>query len=178
MSVRSAENHRGYLAVIGGMSIHLMIGSFYLWGSLSTYIVAYFRKLDNPNLTYDQAAILFPVSSCMNCIFNNIGLICSSKFGSRKATFVFSMLTVLSVYFSSLANNFWVFFIFYGVIQGGLAGCLYMTPIRIAVRYFPHKKGTVSGLIVSSYALATFIINFMVTAVINPDNIKPQKING
>jgi hypothetical protein len=50
-----------------------------------------------------------------------------------------------------------------------------MNPIRIGVRYFPKSKGTVTGLLMSSYAMATFLINFMVTAIINPDNIAPIK---
>ena len=38
------EKERGVMAVMGGMAIHLMIGSFYLWGTISTYVVAYYRQ--------------------------------------------------------------------------------------------------------------------------------------
>lgn len=109
------ESKRGMLAVAGGMSIHLMIGSFYLWGTISTYVVAYYRLHDSPTLTIATANILFPVSSVMNCLFNNLGLYLSSKFGSRKATFVCSVLNALVVFLSSFTKSFWGFFSLYGV---------------------------------------------------------------
>ena len=165
-----ASDRRGYQAVAGGMCIHLMIGAFYLWGSLGTYVVSYFRKRNNPDLTYDTANFIFPVSTCMNCLCNYAGLWASSRFGSRKATFFFSMLNILAVFLSSLVQDFWHFFFLYGVLQGGASGCLYMTPIRIATRYFPYKKGTASGLIVASYAVASFLLAFMVIPIINPEN--------
>ena len=110
------EKERGKLAVLGGMSIHLMIGSFYLWGTISTYVVAYFRQHDSPTFTIATANILFPVSSVMNCLFNNVGLFLSSKFGSRKATLICSLLNVMAVFLSSLTTNFWVFFGLYGIM--------------------------------------------------------------
>lgn len=171
----NGADRRGYLAVIGGMSVHLMIGAFYLWGSIGTYVVSYFRKRANPTLTYDEANLIFPVSTCMNCMFTSVGLYASSRFGSRKATLLFCTINILAVFLSSLVDNFWSFFMLYGVLQGSASGCLYLTPIRIATRYFPYKKGTASGLIVAAYAMASFLLAFMVVPMINPLNERPYK---
>ena len=165
------EKTRGQLAVMGGCCIHLMIGSFYLWGTISTFMVSYFRKEGNPDLTMAQANILFPVTSVMNCLFNNVGLWLSAKYGSRRATLICSLLNSLLVLVSSFCTNFWLFFFIYGVGQGIMAGCLYLTPIRIAVRYFPENKGLVSGFIMGSYGCATLIISFLVIFIINPHNV-------
>lgn len=50
---------------------------------------------------------------------------------------------------------------------------MYMTPLRIAVRYFPEKKGLVTGCIIGSYGCASLIISFLVVYIINPNNETP-----
>jgi len=69
-----SEKTRGIIAVTGGCCIHLMLGSFYLWGAISTYVTSYFISLGSPDLTVSEANIIFPTSSVMSCLFLHIGL--------------------------------------------------------------------------------------------------------
>lgn len=38
------ENREGYLALLGGFLIHIMIGTFYLWGNINIYVTSYLRS--------------------------------------------------------------------------------------------------------------------------------------
>jgi hypothetical protein len=58
-------------------------------------------------------------------------------------------------------------------ISGGLA---YMLPIICGWRYFPDKRGIVSGVTIGGYGFGSFIFNFVCKAVANPDNEKPSVV--
>ena len=61
----------------------------------------------------------------------------------------------------------------YGIIFGSLIGCLYMSPMRIGVSYFPNKKGLICGLIFGCFGGGSFILSFLIIEIINPKNISP-----
>lgn len=50
---------------------------------------------------------------------------------------------------------------------------MYLIPIRIAVRYFPERKGLVTGIIFGALGSSSIIISFMVLSILNPNNISP-----
>jgi hypothetical protein len=52
-------------------------------------------------------------------------------------------------------------------ISGGLA---YMLPIICGWRYFPNRRGIVSGITIGGYGFGSFIMNFICKAIANPDN--------
>jgi len=110
-----SEKTRGLLAVTGGCCIHLMLGSFYLWGVISTYVTSYFISKGNPDLTISDVNIIFPTSSVMSCLFLHIGLSITQKWGSRRSTFCLGLLNTLAVFLSSYATSFWEFYFLYGV---------------------------------------------------------------
>lgn len=58
-------------------------------------------------------------------------------------------------------------------ISGGLA---YMLPIICGWRYFPDKRGIVSGVTIGGYGFGSFIFNFVCKAIANPNNEKPSVI--
>ena len=53
-------NTYGILNVIGGISIHLMLGTVYLWGNINIYITSYFRLNGNPDLSITSSKYIFP----------------------------------------------------------------------------------------------------------------------
>jgi len=50
---------------------------------------------------------------------------------------------------------------------------MYLTPIRIAVRYFPDRKGLVTGIIFGALGSSSIIISFIVVNILNPHNLSP-----
>ena len=41
----------GILCLIGGVLIHLSIGTIYLWGNINVYVTSYYRLSSDPNLS-------------------------------------------------------------------------------------------------------------------------------
>jgi hypothetical protein len=41
--------------------------------------------------------------------------------------------------------------------------------------YFPKYKGRVVGIILAGYGLASFVFGLIFFAIVNPNNMKPEK---
>ena len=50
-------------------------------------------------------------------------------------------------------------------------GITYMIPLVCAYKYFPNKKGLMTGIIVGSYGLGSSIFNIIATLIVNPHNM-------
>ena len=60
----------------------------------------------------------------------------------------------------------------YGLFSGVGTGITYMIPLVCAYKYFPHRKGLITGIIVGSYGLGSSIFNIVATKIVNPTNAK------
>ena len=80
----------------------------------------------------------------------------------------------VSFYLSSYTDSFYTFVVLFGIMGGVFIGFLYMIPVAHCYKYFPKKKGMVSGIIVAGSGLGTFVFSMMATSAINPNNIKPD----
>ena len=63
----------GWLSIIGGVAMHLMLGNLYLWGNISGYVVAYFHYLGDQNATVSNAIIVIPLSKFIQSVLNPVG---------------------------------------------------------------------------------------------------------
>lgn len=79
----------------------------------------------------------------------------------------------ISFYMASLTKAFYTFVVLFGIFGGVLIGFLYMIPVAHCYKYFPKKKGMVSGIIVAGSGLGTFLFSMLAIEAINPHNAKP-----
>lgn len=52
------------------------------------------------------------------------------------------------------------------------SGLAYSIPLSVGMRWLPHYKGLVNGVIVAGYGLSALIFNQLQTNYVNPDNVK------
>jgi len=55
-------------------------------------------------------------------------------------------------------------------------GLLYSVPVILSWEWFPERKGLISGLIIGAHGFASFISSFIAQAIVNPNNLMPDKI--
>lgn len=65
----------------------------------------------------------------------------------------------------------------YGVLLGIGSGLSYPIPLTLALKWHPHKKGLVSGLIFVARGLSVFVFTPLQTYYVNPYNISPVKMS-
>jgi OFA family oxalate/formate antiporter-like MFS transporter len=82
-----------------------------------------------------------------------------TKIGPRKLAIlgglVFGSGYILAGLFGS--TNFWPIFIFIGIIGGSGIGLAYVVPIAVGMRWFPDKKGLITGLAVAGFGFGAML---------------------
>jgi len=74
------------------------------------------------------------------------------------------------VLFGGLAlyiGNFWFLLFGYGVIAGIGNGLAYVVPIATLIRWFPDKRGLITGLAVMGFGFGAFFIGLIAPGIIN-----------
>jgi len=169
---------KGVLTILGGCLVHLVLGSFYLWGNINIYVTSYYRIHSDSSLNMATSSALFCLMAFGISLAFFFGLSFSSKVGFRLSAMIETFLISMSIFVSSYMNNFWLFVLFYGIFFGILSGLLYIIPIFLACQYFPTSKGIISGIITGAYGLATIFSSLLAQNLINPDNEAPTVKEG
>jgi OFA family oxalate/formate antiporter-like MFS transporter len=100
-----------------------------------------------------------------------LGVRIMKKANAKKCCVIGGVIFGLIVYISSYITSFTIFTLIYGIGAGLVIGFIYMIPIAHGYKYFPKKKGTVSGIIIAGSGFGTFVFGIVAIKVINPFNV-------
>lgn len=78
-------------------------------------------------------------------------------------------IAISGIYASSYTTDLATFIALYGTLSGIGTGMTYMIPLVCCMEYFPNNKGLISGIIMGSYGLGSFIFNIVATKIVNPN---------
>ena len=78
-------------------------------------------------------------------------------------------IAISGIYASSYTKDLASFIALYGICSGIGTGMTYMIPLVCCMEYFPNNKGLISGIIMGSYGLGSFIFNLVATEIVNPN---------
>ncbi len=167
--------HKGYSSVLGAIIINLILGSFYLWGTLNLYVASYYHAIDS-TFTLEQSVIIFPLLSFSFHVSAPVSLKIVDKIGFRPHLSLGLFLICFSLFFSLYFNTFWGFLIIYGISFGFLIGFTYLVPLFNCYKYFPeNKRGLITGLISGAYGFASFLSISFLISFLNPANESPLR---
>lgn len=66
-----------------------------------------------------------------------------------------------------------MFMMFYAFCNGIGSGICYFIPLVCAWEFFPHKKGTLTGVMISAYGFGSFVFAQVSRAIVNPNGVNP-----
>ncbi|XP_077987972.1 apicoplast pyruvate carrier 1-like [Glandiceps talaboti] len=168
---------RGIIVIAGGIMIHLSLGTHYTFGNLSPYMVSYMRSRSKPaDLSYEEAMWIYAAAQACHGFAMYVGGFIDRKVGPRWTILIgglFVSLGVALTYFT-IMQSFYTVLLTYGLMYGIGVGVAYAPPLASAMRWFPGRKGLVSGCIVAGFGFGAFIFNPIQTAFINPNNLSPN----
>ena len=173
MKIQLTENQKGIISIIAAFVINLVLGSFYLWGSINIYVASYYNKNYDPELQTDITSMCFPIMAVACNVVVPISLKLCEKLGLRLHCFIFTVVMSVCVFVSSYMTSFWYFVLLYGVGFGFGSGMIYLIPLYNCYKYFPNKRGLISGIIMGGYGVASLISSNIILSIVNPDNKKP-----
>lgn len=160
-STLASVERGGWLTLLGGMCIHLVIGNMYLWGNTGLYIISYFHYLGDKEATNRQIITVIPVSFLIQSFFNPVGAYLQKRYDIKVILLVGQTVCVASIYCAFLAKTWHTFMMFYaGTFPVGV-GIIYWPAVMCAWEWFEHKKGFATGMIIGSFGFGAFLFGIL-----------------
>jgi len=158
------QKRQGLYAVIGAVAIQLVIGVVYIWSVFQTGIA--YSIFDGNNAA---AALVFSLVLAGLAVGSLVGGRLTVKYTTRRVVFIGGIiLGVGSVLASFTQPDFgWLLWLSYGGMGGFGMGFTYTTTIACAQKWYPHKKGLVTGIIVASLGFGGVIFTPIIERLIN-----------
>lgn len=134
------------LVVAGAILIQLALGAIYAWS-------VYTKGLVEAGWTKAQTQIVFSVSLAVFAIVMVLAGRIMPKTGPRKLALASGIVLGLGYILGGIfgAENFLTTLIFVGIVGGAGIGLGYVVPIAVGMRWFPDKKGMITGLAVAGF---------------------------
>lgn len=128
---------------------------------------------EDKGVTLNFMAIIFPILGIITMSVLSFGIKIAEKVGFKTTIAVGSQTIALAFLIISFIQHIGGFIAVFCIMVGISGGLLYMLPIICGWRYFPNRRGLVSGMTIGGYGFGSFIFNFVCKAIANPDNVKP-----
>ena len=154
---------QGYKAVVGAIAIQLTLGIAYVWSVFQTGIANSIFNGDNAaaGLTFSLLLVGLGFGSV-------IGGKLTTIYSTARVVFIGGIILGAGFFLASLvtANTYWLLWVTYGVMGGLGMGFTYSTTIACAQKWFPHKKGLVTGIIVSALGFGGVVFTPIIESLI------------
>lgn len=134
------------LVVIGAIMIQLCLGAIYAWS-------VFVPSLKEAYWTNTQTQAVFSAGLALFAIVMVIAGRLMPKFGPKKIAMSGGIVLGIGYLLAGLfgGTNFLSIFFFVGIIGGSGIGLAYVVPIAVGMRWFPDKKGLITGLAVAGF---------------------------
>lgn len=139
-----------------GTLLQLCLGTVYAWSYFQSMLVKSYRW------SYTDTAWAFSILIFTLGISAAWGGVNLPKYGPRKLATIGGVLFSLSYLLGGLAlhlKSIPLFYLGYSVIGGIGIGLGYVTPVSTVARWFPDKKGLVTGVVVTGFGIGAFAMS-------------------
>jgi MFS transporter, OFA family, oxalate/formate antiporter len=143
-----------WVVVVGGILIQLCLGAIYAWSAFTGRLTA-----EPFEFTKTQTQVIFSVGLLAFAVV--MALVAGpwqKKAGPRKVAIAGGLVLGAGYVLGGLAGtSFWGILLGVGVLGGAGIGLGYVCPIAALVKWFPDKKGLITGLAVAGFGFGALI---------------------
>ncbi len=135
-----------WLAVVGAVMIQLALGAIYAWSVFTPQLTkAGWTKVDT-QIVFGLGLAFFAIVM----VFAGKKL---ATWGPQKLSIISGIVLGAGYLLAGIfaGTNFWLVAILIGVVGGSGIGFGYVVPIAVGMRWFPDKKGMITGLAVAGF---------------------------
>jgi OFA family oxalate/formate antiporter-like MFS transporter len=142
-----------WIRVIGAILIQMALGSIYAWSIFNKPLAA---DLGEPSKSL-QVLGIFATSLAGFGLFVTVGGKLQDRSGPKNIAMLSGVIYALGYIISSqFTDNIALMYIGYGVLGAGV-GIGYSCALSCCVKWFPDKRGLISGLAVAGFGAGTFV---------------------
>jgi len=144
-----------WLVVVGATMIQLALGAIYAWSVFTTRLT---DTAGDYAFTASQTAWVF---SAGLATFASVMVLAGRilpRVGPRPLTIAGGLLLGGGYVLGGLfGHSFWIQLLSIGIVGGAGIGLAYVVPISVCVKWFPDKKGLITGLAVAGFGFGATI---------------------
>lgn len=146
--------HR-WLVVVGAVLIQLALGAIYAWSVFT-------QRLTDPAGDYGfsatQTAWVFSAGLASFALVMVLAGRWQRRLGPRRMSAAGGLLLGTGYVLGGLAGeSYWAQLLCIGVVGGAGIGLAYVVPIAVGVKWFPDRKGMITGLAVAGFGFGAMI---------------------
>lgn len=148
----SSTRTNRWIIAIAGIVMQVALGAVYAWSVFRTPLVTGFHW------SISEVTLAFTI-----CIFTVgwaafVGGLWLRRSGPRQIGIVGGTLYGLGVFLASFSGHgLWVLYLTYGIIGGAGIGLGYIVPIATLVKWFPDRRGFITGLAVGGFGAGALV---------------------
>ncbi|MCL1831481.1 MAG: OFA family MFS transporter [Oscillospiraceae bacterium] len=162
----TSKTSGGVAALLAALTIQFTLGIAYLWSLFQSGIAErIYAEYAKPNAA---AGLNFSLLIAMMTVGSVIGGKLAAKYSTKKVVFAGGLILGAGFFLSGLvtAQVSWLLWLTYGIMGGLGMGFTYSTTIACAQKWFPHKRGFVTGIVVSGLGFGGVIFTPVIKALI------------
>jgi MFS transporter, OFA family, oxalate/formate antiporter len=142
--------NRGWV-VIGAILIQLCIGGIYTWSLFNQPLSDAFNwNKSDVFLTYSIAIFVFAFATLFAGRLQD-------RVGPRLVATVGILLYSGGLMLTSVVSELWQLYLTYGVMAGAGVGFVYVCPLSTLVKWFPKRKGLITGVAVGAFGMGSLV---------------------
>jgi MFS family permease len=147
-----------WIVVIGAILIQLCLGAIYAWSVFTSRITLPLEEGGLYGFSAKEAAWVFSAGLATFAVVMVVAGRMQAKIGPRPIAVAGGIVLGIGYMLGGLfGSNFISQLIFIGIIGGAGIGLAYVIPIAVGVKWFPDKKGMISGLAVAGFGFGATI---------------------
>lgn len=146
------ESNRWKHAIVG-VIVLMFAGMIYAWSVLSAPIAQEFTVW-----TKAQLSLTFTLVMILFCLGQLICGVLSKKMSVKVNLWISAVLFLMGFVITSKMHSLIVLYISFGIICGLASGLSYNGVLSTVIKWFPDKKGLISGILLMGFGIGSFII--------------------
>jgi len=155
-----SKNNRLVIAVAGFLT-QMALGAVYAWSVFRAPLTRQFHwSIEEVTLTFTISIFVLGVAAFFGGLWLN-------KKGPRVVALTGGFLYGSGVFLASFsANKLWWLYLSYGLIGGIGVGFSYIVPIAVLVKWFPDRRGLITGIAVGGFGAGALVTAPVATRLI------------
>jgi OFA family oxalate/formate antiporter-like MFS transporter len=152
---------RRWSIAAAGFLMQMALGAVYAWSVFKTPLMKQFHwSSPQVTLTFTICIFVLGISAFFGGLWNN-------RVGPRTVALTGGFLYGLGVFLANYsADKLWWLYLSYGVIGGIGLGFGYIVPVAVLVKWFPDRRGLITGIAVGGFGAGALVTAPVATRLI------------
>jgi MFS transporter, OFA family, oxalate/formate antiporter len=166
-----------WVLAIAAFCMQLALGSVYAWSVFSKPIASLFDGVAAAKVTSTQLApisITFSITLLALGVTAAFGGYLHNRYGPRAVATAGGVLYGLGIILAGItlpSHSIYILYLTYGIIGGIGIGLGYIVPLAMLLRWFPDRRGFITGLAVAGFGLGALLISQTAPPLLSPTSL-------